>query len=146
MNEIFGMPMATLVVVLVGFLALCLLSVAWVAWRRPSAPWTRDQRVREPTAAARERCAGVAMSRSLAQCLGAHLEHAGEAGEDGSADAGTESGLQLADVLGGDAAESAQLSLGKAALIAGGAEGRGVDFDRCARRHGGGVRHGADCS
>jgi putative ABC transport system permease protein len=34
-NEVFGIPMATLVVVLVGFLALCLLSVAWVAWRRP---------------------------------------------------------------------------------------------------------------
>ncbi len=35
MNEIFGIPMAGIMVVLLIVLALCLLSVAWVAWRRP---------------------------------------------------------------------------------------------------------------
>src|ERR671914_1887644 len=35
MNELFGIPMSTIMIVLLVLLALCLLSVAWVAWRRP---------------------------------------------------------------------------------------------------------------
>src|SRR5919106_1039482 len=35
MNEIFGIPMSTIMIVLLVLLSLCLLSVAWVAWRRP---------------------------------------------------------------------------------------------------------------
>ncbi len=35
MDEIFGIPMTSIMIVLVSLLALCLLSVAWVAWRRP---------------------------------------------------------------------------------------------------------------
>ena len=35
MNEIFGIPMSGILTVLVALLAICLLSVAWVAWRRP---------------------------------------------------------------------------------------------------------------
>src|ERR671923_770413 len=35
MDEIFGLPIAGIMVVLLALLALCLLSVAWVAWRRP---------------------------------------------------------------------------------------------------------------
>src|SRR5918997_1095764 len=35
MDEVFGLPLAGLMVVLLGMLALCLLAVAWVAWRRP---------------------------------------------------------------------------------------------------------------
>src|SRR5215216_1375363 len=35
MSEIFGIPMTSIMIVLVGLLALCLLTVAWVAWRRP---------------------------------------------------------------------------------------------------------------
>src|ERR687895_2369894 len=35
MNDIFGIPMAGIMTVLLAALALCLLSVAWVAWRRP---------------------------------------------------------------------------------------------------------------
>lgn len=35
MNELFGVPMATMMTVLLGLLTICLLSVAWVAWRRP---------------------------------------------------------------------------------------------------------------
>src|SRR5215210_6735240 len=35
MDEIFGIPMSGIMVVLLGMLALCLLTVAWVAWRRP---------------------------------------------------------------------------------------------------------------
>ena len=35
MNEIFGIPMSGILSVLVALLAVCLLSVAWVAWRRP---------------------------------------------------------------------------------------------------------------
>jgi len=34
-NEIFGIPMSGILTVLVALLAICLLSVAWVAWRRP---------------------------------------------------------------------------------------------------------------
>ena len=35
MNELFGIPMSGILVALLVLLALCLLSVAWVAWRRP---------------------------------------------------------------------------------------------------------------
>ena len=35
MNEVFGIPMNSIMVVLVATLGLCLLSVAWIAWRRP---------------------------------------------------------------------------------------------------------------
>jgi putative ABC transport system permease protein len=35
MNELFGISMSTIMIVLVALLSLCLLSVAWVAWRRP---------------------------------------------------------------------------------------------------------------
>src|SRR5512133_3091799 len=35
MNELFGIPMSSIMVVLIVLLSLCLLSVAWVAWRRP---------------------------------------------------------------------------------------------------------------
>ena len=35
MNELFGIPMSSILNVLVVLLALALLSVAWVAWRRP---------------------------------------------------------------------------------------------------------------
>jgi putative ABC transport system permease protein len=35
MNEIFGMPVATMMIGLLALLVLCLLSVAWIAWRRP---------------------------------------------------------------------------------------------------------------
>src|SRR5687767_3651993 len=35
MDDIFGIPMAGIMTVLLAALALCLLSVAWVAWRRP---------------------------------------------------------------------------------------------------------------
>ena len=35
MNELFGVPMSGILTVLVAILALCLLTVAWVAWRRP---------------------------------------------------------------------------------------------------------------
>ncbi len=35
MDEIFGISMTTITIVLVSLLALCLLSVAWVAWKRP---------------------------------------------------------------------------------------------------------------
>ena len=35
MNELFGIPMSAIMIVLVVLLAICLLSVAWVAWRRP---------------------------------------------------------------------------------------------------------------
>ena len=35
MNEIFGLSMSTIMVALLAGLSLCLLSVAWVAWRRP---------------------------------------------------------------------------------------------------------------
>ncbi len=35
MSEIFGIPMSTIMVVLLALLAVCLLSVGWVAWRRP---------------------------------------------------------------------------------------------------------------
>jgi putative ABC transport system permease protein len=34
-NEIFGISMTSIMIVLVSLLALCLLTVAWVAWRRP---------------------------------------------------------------------------------------------------------------
>jgi putative ABC transport system permease protein len=34
-NELFGIPMNSILIFLVAVLALCLLSVAWVAWRRP---------------------------------------------------------------------------------------------------------------
>jgi len=34
-NEIFGVPMGTVMVVLLGLLAGCLLVVGWIAWRRP---------------------------------------------------------------------------------------------------------------
>src|SRR5690606_19785398 len=33
--EIFGMPMSTILVVLLGVFAICLLTVALVAWRQP---------------------------------------------------------------------------------------------------------------
>ncbi len=36
MNDIFGIPMAGLMLVLLLVLALCLLTVAVVAWRRPA--------------------------------------------------------------------------------------------------------------
>jgi putative ABC transport system permease protein len=35
MSEIFGVPMSSIMMVLLVLLGLCLLSVAWVAWRRP---------------------------------------------------------------------------------------------------------------
>ena len=35
MNDVFGIPMNSIMVVLVATLGLCLLSVAWIAWRRP---------------------------------------------------------------------------------------------------------------
>ena len=35
MNEVFGVSMTTIMLALLGLLAACLLSVAWVAWRRP---------------------------------------------------------------------------------------------------------------
>ncbi len=35
MNELFTIPMSTIMIVLVALLAVCLLAVAWVAWRRP---------------------------------------------------------------------------------------------------------------
>src|SRR5262245_36958094 len=35
MSEIFGVPMTSIMTVLLVLLGLCLLSVAWVAWRRP---------------------------------------------------------------------------------------------------------------
>ncbi len=35
MSEIFGIPMSSIMVVLLVLLAICLFSVAWVAWRRP---------------------------------------------------------------------------------------------------------------
>nr|MDQ3044920.1 hypothetical protein [Chloroflexota bacterium] len=35
MNSIFGVPMNNILVVLLALLGLCLLSVAWIAWRRP---------------------------------------------------------------------------------------------------------------
>src|SRR5215217_6455849 len=35
MNKIFGIPMTSIMAVLLSLLALCLLTVAWVAWRRP---------------------------------------------------------------------------------------------------------------
>jgi putative ABC transport system permease protein len=35
MNELFGIPMSGILVALVTLLAICLLTVAWVAWRRP---------------------------------------------------------------------------------------------------------------
>ncbi|MDP9364033.1 MAG: ABC transporter permease [Chloroflexota bacterium] len=35
MNELFGLSMTTIMLVLLVLLGLCLLSVAWVAWRRP---------------------------------------------------------------------------------------------------------------
>ncbi len=35
MDKVFGVPMSGVATVLVALLALCLLSVAWVAWRRP---------------------------------------------------------------------------------------------------------------
>src|SRR5918997_488171 len=35
MNELFSIPMSTIMVVLLVLLSLCLLGVAWVAWRRP---------------------------------------------------------------------------------------------------------------
>jgi putative ABC transport system permease protein len=34
-NDIFGIPMSGILITLVALLAICLLSVAWVAWRRP---------------------------------------------------------------------------------------------------------------
>src|SRR4029079_13328981 len=34
-NELFGIPMSGILTALVALLAVCLLSVAWVAWRRP---------------------------------------------------------------------------------------------------------------
>src|SRR5687767_9764309 len=35
MDDIFGVPIGAIMVVLLGALALCLLAVAWVAWRQP---------------------------------------------------------------------------------------------------------------
>ena len=35
MDDIFGIPMAGIMVTLLALLSLCLLAVAWVAWRRP---------------------------------------------------------------------------------------------------------------
>ena len=35
MNDIFGIPLSTALVVLASALALCLIAVGWVAWRRP---------------------------------------------------------------------------------------------------------------
>jgi putative ABC transport system permease protein len=35
MNEILGIPIATMMFTLIVLLVVCLLSVAWVAWRRP---------------------------------------------------------------------------------------------------------------
>ena len=35
MNKIFGIPMSGIAVFLVVLLALCLIVVAWVAWRQP---------------------------------------------------------------------------------------------------------------
>ncbi len=35
MNEVFGVSMTTIMLALLGLLAACLLSVAWVAWRQP---------------------------------------------------------------------------------------------------------------
>ena len=35
MNDVFGIPMNTIMIVLIATLGLCLLTVAWVAWRRP---------------------------------------------------------------------------------------------------------------
>ncbi len=35
MDKIFGIPMNTIMLVLIVLLAICLLSVAWIAWRRP---------------------------------------------------------------------------------------------------------------
>ena len=35
MSEIFGIPMSSIMVALLILLAVCLVSVAWVAWRRP---------------------------------------------------------------------------------------------------------------
>ncbi|CAA9567164.1 MAG: ABC transporter, fused permease protein [uncultured Thermomicrobiales bacterium] len=35
MNEVFGLPMSGIMATLIALLSLCLLSVAWVAWRRP---------------------------------------------------------------------------------------------------------------
>src|SRR5687768_4132108 len=35
MNDIFGIPMAGTMLVLLVILGLCLLRVAWIAWRRP---------------------------------------------------------------------------------------------------------------
>src|SRR5215203_5268457 len=35
MNEIFGISMTSIMVTLVSLLAICLITVAWVAWRRP---------------------------------------------------------------------------------------------------------------
>ena len=35
MDEIFGIPTLGLMLVLVGLLAICLLALGWVAWRRP---------------------------------------------------------------------------------------------------------------
>lgn len=35
MNDLLGIPMGTLLTVLLALLAICMLSVAWIAWRRP---------------------------------------------------------------------------------------------------------------
>lgn len=35
MDDIFGIPIAGMMAVLLGALALCLLSIVWGAWRRP---------------------------------------------------------------------------------------------------------------
>ena len=35
MHEVFGLSMSSIMIGLLGMLSLCLLSVAWVAWRRP---------------------------------------------------------------------------------------------------------------
>src|SRR5215212_4920867 len=35
MNELFGLSMTTIMIVLLGLLAICLLTVAWIGIRRP---------------------------------------------------------------------------------------------------------------
>jgi putative ABC transport system permease protein len=35
MDEVFGIPMSSIMITLLAMLALCLLTVAWVAWRQP---------------------------------------------------------------------------------------------------------------
>ncbi|MGE3594674.1 MAG: ABC transporter permease [Dehalococcoidia bacterium] len=35
MNDLLGIPMSTMLTVLLALLAVCLMSVAWIAWRRP---------------------------------------------------------------------------------------------------------------